>query len=323
MAKDAHYLGIDLGATSVKTGVIFDRNIIKATASVETAGKTGQEVTKAIISSVHQAVAKASLTMDDITALGVASPGPIDLEAGIIMDSPNIKDWRNIPLAKILSQELGLPAILENDANAAALGEYHYQNRPDIKVLAMYTLGSGIGGGIVINGKALHGAHGFAAELGHIIVQPGGRLCGCGQLGCVEAHASANSTAARAVEALEDGEKSSLSEILQANSGLTAKDVADHARQGDSLAVRILDESAYYLALLSIAVWHAVDPQVIVLGGGMAQAGDILLEAVRGHFQKLYWKLQGTDGVEIVLAKLGNQAGMIGAANAAAGAYPA
>ncbi len=288
---------------------------------LDTAGKDAKQVLKAIFASIRQAVAKAGMTIDDIAAVGVASPGPLDLEAGIICDSPNIRGWHNIPLSKLLKEALDLPAILENDANAAALGEYHHQADPRIRVLAMYTLGTGIGGGIVIDGKALHGAQGNAAELGHIIVEPDGRQCACGQRGCAEAYASADSTAARAAQALQQGGESSLGQVLRAEGAITAKDVADHARQGDALAAKILDQSAYYLALLSVDVWHVVDPQRIVLGGGMAQAGDILLKPVRKHFQQLCWNLQGTDGVEIVLAKLGNQAGMLGAASAAALAF--
>ncbi len=321
MTEKPYYLGIDLGATSVKTGVVSPEKDLKATFVIDTAGKDAKEVLEAILASVRQAVAKAGMTVADIAAVGVASPGPLDLEAGIICDSPNIHGWRNIPLSKLLNEELGLPAILENDANAAALGEYHHQADPRIRVLAMYTLGTGIGGGIVIDGKALHGAQGNAAELGHIIVEPDGRQCACGQRGCAEAYASANSTAARAAQALQQGCESSLSQVLRAEGALTAKDVADHARQGDALAVKILDQSAYYLALLSVDVWHVVDPQIIVLGGGMAQAGDILLNPVRKHFQQLCWKLEGAGGVQIVLAKLGNQAGMIGAASAAALAF--
>ena len=321
MTEKPYYLGIDLGATSVKTGVVSAEKELKATVAVDTAGKDAKGVLEAIFTSARQAVANAGMTLDEITAVGVASPGPLDLEAGIICDSPNIRDWRNIPLSRLLKKELGIPAVLENDGNAAALGEYHRQLDPRIRILAMYTLGTGIGGGIVIDGKALHGAQGNAAEFGHIIVEPDGRQCACGQRGCVEAYASANSTAARAVEGLQQGCESSLGQVLQTAGALTAKDVADHARQGDAFAVKILDQSAYYLALLSVDVWHTVDPQRIVLGGGMAQAGHVLLDLVRRHFQQLCWHLQDTGDIEIVLAKLGNQAGMIGAASAAALAF--
>ena len=321
MTKEAIYLGIDLGATTVKAGVVANRTDVLAGSSTDTAGKTGDKVLQGIISSARQAVSQAGLTLADLAGLGVASPGPIDLKAGIICDSPNIEGWKNIPLAKLLSEALGMPAVLENDANAAALGEYHYLAEPGLSVLALYTLGTGIGGGVVIDGKALHGANGFAAEMGHVIVEPGGRTCGCGQRGCVEAYASAKNTALRAVEALQQGRASSLAKVLEERGELTSRDVVEHARAGDALAAEILDRTAYYLALLSVAVWHILDPQKIVLGGGMAQAGDILLQAVRKHFNQQRWKLQGTDRIEIVLAKLGNQAGIIGAANAAATAF--
>ena len=318
MTEKPYYLGIDLGASSVKAGVVSHEKDLRATSVADTAGKDAKQVLEAIFVSTRQALAKAGMTLDDIAAVGVASPGPLDIDAGVICDSPNIHGWRNVPLPKLLTEELGLPAVLENDANAAALGEYHHQSDPQIRVLAMYTLGTGIGGGIVIDGKALHGAQGNAAELGHIIVEPDGWQCACGQRGCAEAYSSANSTAARATHALQQGCESSLGQVEGA---LTAKDVADHARQGDALAAKIFDQSAYYLALLSVDVWHVVDPQRIVLGGGMSQAGDILLNPVRKHFQQLCWKLGGDEGVQIVMATLGNRAGMIGAASAAALAF--
>jgi len=319
--KQSYHLGIDLGATTVKAGVVSAQKNLQATFAVETANQKGSDVLERIINCARQAVAQANLNLSDITAMGIASPGPIDIKAGIICDSPNIQGWRDIPLAKLLSEALGLPAVLENDANAAALGEYHLGAGQSVAVMAMFTLGSGIGGGVVIDGEVLHGAHGFAAELGHIILLPGGRKCGCGQRGCAEAYASANSTAARAVEALQQGRESSLGQLLPAGRQLTAKDVVDHARQGDTLAGEILDGTAYYLALLSLNVRAVVDPQLIVLGGGLAQAGDILLSAVRKHFKEQGWHLQGADRCRIDLAALGNQAGMIGAALAAAKAF--
>ena len=321
MTKDRYCLGIDLGATSVKAGVVSadkaDKKLL-STVAVPTAQRKRQDVLDAIVASARQAVEQAHLILPDIAAVCVASPGPIDLDAQVICDSPNIENWRNVPLGKILSDALGRPTVLENDANAAALGEFHLGAGRSATVMALFTLGSGIGGGIVIDGTVLHGAHGFGAELGHIIIVPEGRLCGCGQRGCAEAYASANSTIARATEALEAGRDSSLAQVLRQNTQLTAKDVADHARQGDPLAAEILDGSAYYLALLALNVRAVVDPQMVVLGGGMSHAGDILLNAVRKHFNELNWHLQGADRCRIELAVLGNDAGMIGAAIAAA-----
>lgn len=319
MTKDSFYLGIDLGATSVKSGVVSADKKLLSTVAVPTAKQKYQDVLDAIIDSARQAVAKADLALPDIAAVGIASPGPIDFDAQVICDSPNIEDWRNVPLGKLLKDALGRPTVLENDANAAALGEFFLGAGKATTVMALFTLGSGIGGGVVIDGSVLHGAHGFAAELGHIIVQPGGRLCGCGQHGCAEAYASANSTAARATEAVADRPDSSLAQLDQP---ITAIDVEQHARSGDSLAIEILDGSAYYLALLSINVRSVVDPQMIVLGGGMSHAGDILLNAVRKHFDQQNWHLQGADRCRIELAVLGNDAGMIGAAMAAASANP-
>jgi len=314
-SNNSCYLGIDLGASSVKAGVLSADKQLLSTVAVPTARRKRQAVLDAIVDSARQAVARAHLALTDIAAVGIASPGPIDLNAQVICDSPNIEDWRNVPLGKILKDALGRPTVLENDANAAALGEFHLGAGQGTRVMALFTLGSGIGGGVVIDGQVLHGAHGFAAELGHIIVVPGGRLCGCGQHGCAEAYASANSTVARATEALVQHPDSSLAQLDQP---ITAIDVEQHARRGDALAIEIFDGTAYYLALLSLNVRAVVDPQMVVLGGGMSHAGDILLTAVRKHFDQQNWHLQGADRCRIELAVLGNDAGMIGAALAAA-----
>jgi glucokinase len=178
----------------------------------------------------------------------------------------------------------------------------------------MLTLGTGIGSGFVIDGRVLHGAHDMAGEAGHMIVAPGGRLCGCGQRGCLEAYASAPATVKRAVEALAAGEHTSLAQIWQGGTGtITAKDVFDAARDGDRLASRIAEETATFLGLACVSLCRVLDPQMIVFAGGMILAGESLFERVRKAFREQSWNIL-EDQVQIVPATLGNDAGFIGAA---------
>jgi glucokinase len=179
--------------------------------------------------------------------------------------------------------------------------------------MVFFTLGTGIGGGIISNGELVHGCGGNAAELGHIIIYPDGRKCNCGQKGCVEAYASANSTAKRATEAIEAGAKSGLKKVLEEKGEITCKDVYKHLAAGDELARQITDETAKALALLCVNVLHATEPKRIVFAGGMIAAGEPLLNRIKDYFDEYIWSLK-KEAVEICFATLGEDAGIIGAA---------
>jgi glucokinase len=187
--------------------------------------------------------------------------------------------------------------------------------------MAMLTLGTGVGGGFVQEGYIVHGQEDFAAELGHWIVQPDGEICGCGQHGCLEVYSSAWRTGQRATKMLKTSEEpSSMRAVLQANGEVSAEDVARHAAQGDALAKQVWDLTCKYLGIACVNIVHAVDPQMIVLAGGMSKAGDFLVRNVRKYFETYYWKLVPPI-VRIELATLGNDAGMVGAAGVAAQAF--
>jgi glucokinase len=179
--------------------------------------------------------------------------------------------------------------------------------------MVFFTLGTGIGAGIISDGKLLRGSGGNAAELGHTIIYPDGRLCNCGQKGCAEAYASASNTAKRAAEAVRAGENSTLKKVLNKKGQITCKDVYDHLKAGDKLAKKITDETAKALAILCVNALHAADPQRIVFAGGMIAAGDILLNRIKDYFNEQIWKLK-KETVEICFATLGENAGIIGAA---------
>ncbi len=310
------YIGLDLGGTNIKGGVIDDRGKVKANDSVPTPSKEGPEaVIGAMVDLAHSVASQAGLDMAKIDGVGIGSPGPIDFENGVLASAPNIPEFNNVPLRDRIAKGTGRPTVLENDANAAALGEYWIGAGRDasIRHLITLTLGTGVGSGVVVDDQIIHGALGRGGEAGHMIVVPeGGRKCGCGQRGCLETYASASHTARRAEEAMEAGETSSLNQIREQRS-VTAKDVFDAAKAGDTLANRLVNETAMYLGIACVNLSRLLDPQMIVLAGGMVQAGEFLIDRVREAFTSRSWAIM-KDHVRIVGAALGNDAGIIGAA---------
>jgi glucokinase len=307
-------IGIDLGGTNIKVGCFdLQLKLLKKTA-LETAADMGpQTVVERLSTEIERLVGQCGFKLSDIAAAGIGTPGPADYKAGIIINSTNMPTFKNVPIRKMLSNALNCPVAFDNDANVACLGEFVAGAGRNITDMVFFTLGTGIGGGIVSDGKLLRGSGGNAAELGHIIIYPDGKLCNCGQKGCVEAYASANNTAKRAAEAVEAGTKSSLAVVLKDNGQITCKDVYEHLEKGDALAKKITDETAKALAILCVNVLHTTEPQRIVFAGGMIAAGDILLNRIKYYFNEQIWKLK-KETVEICFATLGEDAGIIGAA---------
>lgn len=311
------FIGIDLGGTNIKVGC-FDAGInLVARASVPTQVDMGPEfVVERIVETSKKLLADSACSLNDVCAVGIGTPGPADYDAGIIISAANLPKFKNTPLRDMVAERLSKPAILENDANVACWGEFILGAGKDVNDMIFFTLGTGIGGGIVSNGRLIHGAGGNAAELGHTIIYPNGRVCGCGQKGCIEAYASASSTARRAAEAVRDGAESSLKKILDEKNEITCKDVYEHLCAGDMLAKKITDETAKALALVCVNMLHITEPKRIVFAGGMIAAGAILLDRIRDYFNEYIWELKA-EPVEICFAALGEDAGIIGAATLA------
>jgi len=311
---DKVFIGIDIGGTNIKLGC-FDNsvNLITKTSISTNADMGPESVVNRITETAANLLADSALRLDDVTAVGIGTPGPANYREGIIIRATNMPKFKNTPLRDMVSQRFSRPTVLENDANVACWGEFVLGAGRDVNDMVFFTLGTGIGGGIVSNGKLIQGSGGNGAELGHIIIYPAGRLCACGQKGCAEAYASASSTAARATEAVRKDNESTLQKALEEKGEITCKDVYDHAADGDKLAKRITDETAEALALLCINMLHVTEPARIVFSGGMIAAGDILLDAIKKSFNELIWKLK-SESVEICFATLGEDAGIIGAA---------
>jgi len=308
------YVGIDVGGTNVKIG-LFDSELEQiCKTSITTNADMGPDIViDNMAKTVEKLVAQAGLSLENITAVGIGTPGPAKYSEGIIIKSTNMPKFKNVPICKMLNEKLGAPVVFDNDANVACWGEYAVGAGKGVKDIVFFTLGTGIGGGIVSNGELVHGCDENAAELGHMIIYPDGRRCNCGQRGCVEAYASADSTARRATEALEAGAESSLKKVLDEKGRITSKDIYKHLAAGDKLAKEITDGTAKALAITCINMLHTTEPERIVFAGGMIAAGDILLNAIRGFFDEQIWKMK-KESVEICFATLGEDAGIIGAA---------
>jgi glucokinase len=246
---------------------------------------------------------------DNIAAIGIASPGPLDPYTGTILATPNIPEWDNFPLAPSLSKHFHVPVYLDNDANMAAFGEWQYGAGKDHHDLVYVTISTGIGGGVVSNDHLLQGFHGMGAELGHMIIDPNGPACGCGSYGHVESFSSGPAIARFVNEQIKAGSKSS----LHADPNLSAAQIADAARDGDVLAISAFERAAHYLSI-GVANYLAIfDPSILIFGGGVSQVGDLLFKPFKESLRRYVFHLHYLDGIVITTAALGDDAGLLGA----------
>jgi glucokinase len=316
MDKPLLYVGLDVGGTSMKAGVVDDGACVLGQVSLPTEAYKGQEHgLERMCETIRQAVARSGVTMAEIAAVGVATPGTMDIPAGMILDPPNLRPWRNVPVRQHIQETFQRPTAFQNDANAAALGEYWAGAGKGTHSMVFFTLGTGVGGGIIVGDLVLQGEHSHGAELGHIKIEmTNPRQCGCGRWGCLEAYASATAVVKRTLEGLtRDGGRSALHELLRQDREITAKDVFDAAAAGDELGISLVEETAYYLAIGAMNTMHTIDPDMIVFGGGMIAAGESFLERIRHHVQQLAFPVPA-EKTQIRYAQLGSDTGFIGAA---------
>ena len=312
--KSSLAVGVDLGGTTL-TGVAVDRTCaIWAKRSISTNASRGVDaVINDMVSLVESLSVEDSVGRSELVGVGVGSPGPLSHRTGRIIRSANLPGWVEVPLRERLSGALQNPVILENDGHAAAFGEFRVGAGRDVSHLVMLTLGTGVGAGVIIDGRILHGHFENAAEVGHWIVEIDGLPCPCGQRGCLEQYTSADAVVRRVITAVQAGEQSALSDEVAAGRLIAADRVVECAKAGDALCLRIWDEACQALAVACINIQHAFNPALIVLGGGMSLAGDFLLDRVTEHVTRNQWSLHN-DLPAIVPAQLGDEAGAIGAA---------
>jgi glucokinase len=303
-----YIIGIDLGGTKISGAVsTFDGKIIYKK-SIDTLSSQGPEiVTGRILGHIKHLIEYVKADKDEISGIGIASPGPLNIEEGIIVETPNLP-FRNYPLIKTVERETGIKAYLENDANAAALGELWFGAGRGSKNFIYMTVSTGIGGGIVINGDIYHGHTGNAGEFGHMTVEPHGPRCNCGNYGCLEVMSSGTAIARIANERLKAGENSMLRDCEK----VTSKEVFEYASKGDKLSCEIVDYTMNYLGIGTANLVNAFDPELIIIGGGVSKAGDALFSRVKNVVSKRCFEIMAKS-VKIIPPGLSTDAGLVGA----------
>jgi glucokinase len=300
-------VGIDVGGTKIhafrvaRDGEVLDRKHVPTPADDE-------EATLAAMIDVARA-----LRTDEVLAVGVGAAGLVDASDGTLRFAPNLA-WRELPIEARMREALGLPCQVDNDANLAAYAEYRFGAGRGYRHLLLVAVGTGIGGGIVSDGRLFRGAHGFAAEIGHVIVEPDGLPCGCGNRGCWEQVASGSAIGRLGREAARADERSSLRGLVDDPEQLTGAHVTRAALDGDEPSIRVLAEVGRRLGEGIAGLVNVLDPQIVVVGGGAIAAGELLLEPARDAFRGAVEGLEHRPRVPIVAAQLGNDAGAVGAA---------
>ena len=311
----AYTIGVDVGGTKVLGGVVDESGTVVKTARRDTPGEGGAALTQAIAD-----VAKELMAEFTIDSVGVSAAGFVSSDRKTMLATPNIAGWNGVDLDYQLTSLIGLPVVIENDANAAAWGEARFGAGRGKRHMLMLTVGTGIGGGIVVNGELYRGAFGTAAEIGHIRVVPEGHLCGCGARGCFEQYGSGNALmrhAREAIAASPDIARNLLSRGDGTLEGLAGKAITDAARDGDAVALAAFNTTAQWLGagIASLAV--VLDPECVVIGGGVIDAGEILLKPTREALERSMPFAGKHPYPEIIGAQLGNEAGLVGVADLA------
>lgn len=315
-------IGVDLGGTNVKTAMVsWDKQVLAKDSRPTNAEGGPEAVIDAIESSVRDLLAQSNLRSEEVLAVGIGAPGPMDWRTGVVFDPPNLPGWKNVPLAEIMRERLGVACYVENDANVACYGEFWLGAGQGTQNMALLTLGTGVGGGLVLFGMLLRGEDGTAAELGHLKVQRDGRPCGCGSRGCLETYASVTGMVRTAIEGLSEGRKSVLREQCSDGfGGLTGKMISEAAQAGDEFALWVVEETATWIGLGISSIINYQNPEKVILCGGMIAAGDMLLNPIRKVAFDNAFEVPAKR-CEIVLAGLGSDSGVLGAAGCALSRY--
>jgi glucokinase len=308
-------IGIDVGGTKVLGGVVDEAGKVLTTARKDTPRQGGSALTQTIAD-----VAKELLLQHSVASVGVSAAGFVSSDRKTMLATPNIADWNGVDLDNQLTKLIGLPVVIENDANAAAWGEAKFGAGKNQDHMMMLTVGTGIGGGIVVNGALYRGAFGIAAEFGHMRVVPEGHICGCGARGCFEQYASGNALLRHAREAINASPEVARNLLSRGDgtvAGLTGQAITDAARDGDPVALAAFNTTGQWLGagIASLAV--LLDPACVVIGGGVIDAGEILLKPTRESLERNMPFAGKHPYPQIIAAQLGNEAGLVGVADLA------
>jgi len=315
MGNKKYAVGVDFGATKIMTAALDGKlNVLSRSKSRTRAEKGPKDTARRMAKLVREAASQAGLRMSDIAYVGVGAPGPLDPAEGIIVAAPNL-GWRDVPLKKMLEKDLGVPVVLDNDVNMGTYGEYVAGAAVGKKLVVGIFPGTGIGGGIVIDGKVIHGASGAAGEVGHIVVDPAGALCGCGRRGCVETVASRIAIARDVAAAALRGQAPYVMEKIGTNiNKMKSSDIADAIKAGEKVVEEIVRYAARMIGLAAADICNTLSPDCIVLGGGLVEAmKDIFVKEVARGIRDFAMP-PIAPYVEVVAAKLGDDAVVVGAA---------
>jgi len=312
-------VGVDLGGTNIVVGLLpIEGGEVLGLRSMPTdSGRGAKFVVDRINAMVEQAIAEVLAaeggTRDQIAGVGIGSPGPLDRRTGTVINTPNL-GWRNFPLRDLISNAVHLPATLDNDANCATYGEWWLGAGRGTRALVGLTLGTGIGGGIVLGGEIFHGCSDVAGEIGHMTIDSNGRRCKCGNYGCLEQYASGPAIALRAVEGIEAGAESVLEEMVNGRlEDVTAATVYEATVQGDAYATEVMKDTAKFLGAGVASIINILNPEMVVIAGGVTRAGDTLFEPLRAEVRRRAFK-SAQECCRIVSAELPGTAGVVGAA---------
>lgn len=332
--SDPYFVGVDLGGTNVKAGVVTDTGQRLSQVSVPTDAARGPEHgVDNIAHAVTAAVAESKIPLAKISAIGLATPGTMDIPAGMLLDPPNLPGWQNLPIRQRVADRFDKPTFLQNDANAAAFGEYWVGAARDAHSLVFWTLGTGIGCGIIIGNMIVRGEHSHGSECGHIIIEmDNGRRCDTGQYGTLEAYAGAKAVVRRCTEALDAGRDSLLRAMIGRGEELSPLWIAKAAEQGDRLSDQLIMDTAKFLGVGTTSLMHTIDPDMVLFGGAMTfgrnetEVGRRFLQRIKDEVRVRAFPVPYAKTV-IDYATLGSDAGFIGAAGYArmkfAGTVPA
>ena len=319
-AMDKRWIaGVDLGGTNIVVGLLpMEGGEVLGLRSMPTdSGRGAKFVVDRIIGMVEQAIAEVLSahggTRDQIAGVGIGSPGPLDRRTGTVINTPNL-GWRNFPLRDLISNAVHLPATLDNDANCATYGEWWLGAGRGTQTLVGLTLGTGIGGGIVLNGEIFHGCSDVAGEIGHMTIDSNGRRCKCGNYGCLEQYASGPAIATRAIEGLDAGSPSMLIDMVHGKlEDISAAIVYEAAVSGDPYATEVVKDTAKFLGAGVASIINILNPEMVVIAGGVTRAGEHLFEPLRAEVRRRAFR-SAQECCRIVSGQLPGTAGVVGAA---------
>jgi glucokinase len=322
-----YVVGVDIGGTNLVVGAMpadGSREIgvhTLPTRAVLGADAVVERIREMIETTIATVMRETGATRGQFAGVGIGSPGPLDRERGIVIVTPNL-GWKDFPLRDRVSDAVGLPAVLDNDANCATLGEAWLGAAKGARNVVGFTLGTGIGGGLILDGRLYHGASDVAGEIGHMTIEANGRKCGCGNYGCLEAYAAGPAIAARAREAMARGEPTLLAKLSEGDPArITAAMVYKASDRGDALAAEVVKDTARFLAVGVANMLNVFNPHVVVLAGGVALAGDSLFVPLRAEVRRRAFR-PAVDACQIVPGALDGSAGMVGAVAAFLAEHP-